>query len=211
MEKSIEQIWEQGFLHEEHNLAPRINKLYDQKSIHIIDKFQRMFRLNILLIVAAACILLLVSIFLGTPIAGTVLFIALGIVANTAYRDLTTLNELNKGNSSYVYLTTFQAWVESSIEKYGKLYKVIYPTIILSVYFGIWFSSPLEPIRELAYENSKDFIFGLHSYTTIIVILGALFMSVFSKQIHRKDVELLYGKILLKLNETINDMKELVN
>ena len=47
MEKSIESIWKQGFLENDAMVAPKLNNLYNQKSIHIIDKFKRMFKINL--------------------------------------------------------------------------------------------------------------------------------------------------------------------
>ena len=52
MEKSIENIWKEGFLKSDALVAPKINNLYNQKSIHIIDKFKRMFKINLIAIVA---------------------------------------------------------------------------------------------------------------------------------------------------------------
>ena len=44
MEKSIESIWKEGFLQKNAMVAPKLNNLYNKKSIHIIDKFKRMFQ-----------------------------------------------------------------------------------------------------------------------------------------------------------------------
>jgi len=46
MEKSIEKIWSQGFLDEGALVAPKINKLYEAKSINTIEKFKRMYHKN---------------------------------------------------------------------------------------------------------------------------------------------------------------------
>jgi len=40
MEKSIETIWKEGFLESDALVAPKLNDLYNQKSIHIVDKFK---------------------------------------------------------------------------------------------------------------------------------------------------------------------------
>ena len=44
MEKSIENIWKEGFLKSDALVAPKLNNLYNKKSIHIIDKFKRRFK-----------------------------------------------------------------------------------------------------------------------------------------------------------------------
>ena len=58
MEKSIETIWKEGFLKSDALVAPKVNDLYNQKSNHIIDKFKRMYEINLVAIVAFAFILL---------------------------------------------------------------------------------------------------------------------------------------------------------
>ena len=43
MEKSIESIWKQGFLNSDVLVAPKLNNLYNRKSIHSIDTYQYMY------------------------------------------------------------------------------------------------------------------------------------------------------------------------
>ena len=61
MEKSIETIWKKGFLKNDALLAPKLNNLYDQKSIDIVDKFKRMYKINIIALMAFALIILLAA------------------------------------------------------------------------------------------------------------------------------------------------------
>ena len=46
MEKSIETIWKEGFIKNDALVAPKLNDLYNQKSIDIVEKFKRMYKLN---------------------------------------------------------------------------------------------------------------------------------------------------------------------
>ena len=87
MEKSIENIWKEGFLKSDALIAPKINNLYTQKSIHIIDKFKRMFKINLIAIVAFSFIFLIVSFFIGIPITGIIFFVTLTVlvVINKSY------------------------------------------------------------------------------------------------------------------------------
>jgi len=61
MEKSIESIWKEGFLKSDALVAPKVNNLYTQKSIHVIDKFKRMFRINLIAIVVFSFVFLIIS------------------------------------------------------------------------------------------------------------------------------------------------------
>ena len=40
MRNSIEEIWKEGFLNEKSLVAPKINDLYNQKSMDLIDKMK---------------------------------------------------------------------------------------------------------------------------------------------------------------------------
>src|SRR5690606_41129096 len=54
MENSIETIWKEGFLHEENLVVPRVNDLYNRKSIHLVDRLKRRLRFNLIMILVFA-------------------------------------------------------------------------------------------------------------------------------------------------------------
>lgn len=208
MEKSIEKIWQEGFLNTESLIAPKVNNLYDKKSLHIMAKFKKMFLNNIWGIVVGASLLFIGAYFVGALLAGSIVLIMMLYVAYTAYNDLKNLEKIDKAQSSYLFLKSFKVWIEQSIERYGKMYQVVYPILILAFYFGIWFSDSFADVRQKVSEHSNLF-FGLHLGTTIFVLTLALLMSIFSKSIHRKDVKTLYGGIMNKLDSSLAEMEEL--
>ena len=209
MEKSIETMWKEGFLHNETLSAPRVNNIDSMKSIHIIEKFERMFRMNIWGIVIGASLLLIGSYFAGALLAGSLIFMMMLYVAYTAHHELKALEKIDKGQSSYIFLKSLQDWISSSIERYGKMYRVVYPVFILAFYFGIWFSDVFAGKRQIVAENSNNLFFGLHIYTTIGIMTVAALMSLFSKTIHRIDVKTVYGRIMKKLDLALAEMEEL--
>jgi hypothetical protein len=209
MEKSIENIWKEGFLKNEALVAPQVNNLYTKKSVHLIDRFKKMFVSNIRLILAGSLALLVAAYFAGAILAGLLQFLMMSYVAYTAYHELKALEEIDKGENSLRYLQSFKDWIENSIEHYGRMYRVVYPALILIFYFGLWFSNILSNLRLKVAESSDDLIFGMHLYTTLFVLAFALIMSIFSKVIHRKDVQIIYGGIIRKLNDALADMKDL--
>lgn len=209
MEKSIEALWKEGFLTSDALVAPRVNSLYDRKSIHMIEKFEKMFRNNIWGIILGASFLFIASYFAGALLAGTVVLLLMLYVAYTAYDELQALKKIDKGASSYIFLKSFKGWIDRSTERYGSMYRVVYPILLLTVYLGIWFSDVFEPKRELVIANSTDVFFGMHTYTTLVVLLAAVMMAIFSKAIHRRDVGIIYGQIIKKLDRAIAEMEEL--
>ena len=208
MEKSIETIWKEGFLNSESLIAPKVNNLYDKKSLHIMSKFKKMFLKNIWGIIIGSFFLFIGAYFIGALLAGSIVLTMMIYVAYTAYNDLKNLEKIDKGQSSYLFLKSFKVWIDQSIERYGKMYRVVYPILILAVYFGIWFSDSLIDVRQNVSEHS-DLFFGLHLGTTIFILTFALLMSIFSKAIHRKDVKTIYGRILNKLDSSLAEMEEL--
>jgi len=209
MEKSIENIWKDGFLKAEGLVVPKVNDLYNRKSVHITDKFMRMFKVNIWAIIGASSLLWIASYFAGAFVAGSIVLIMMLYVANTANNEMEALKKLDKGQSSYAYLKSFRNWIENSTERYGKLYRLIYPALILTFYFGIWFSDALSGLREKVAESSNDLFLGVHIYSTIPIVIGAVLMSVFAKTIHREDIKAIYGGIIGKLDDAIAEMEEL--
>ncbi|MBT8298087.1 MAG: hypothetical protein KJO52_07115 [Maribacter sp.] len=209
MEKSIETMWKEGFLNSDALIAPKVNDIYNKKSIHIIEKFKKMFLINIWGIIIGSSILFIGAYFAGALLAGSIVLLMMLYVAYTAYHELKSLEKIDKGQNSYTFLKSFKDWISRSIERYGKMYIVVYPILILTFYFGIWFSDVFANMREIVAESTNDLFFGLHIQTTIIVIIGAVLMSIFSKAIHSRDVKAVYGGILKKIDLALAEMEEL--
>jgi len=115
MEKSIEDIWKEGFLKSDALVAPKINDLYNQKSIHIIDKFKRMFKINLIAIVAFSFFFLIATFFIGIPLMGAIYFVALTVLVIINKRLFNGLEKIDQGVSSYQYLKTFNQWIQNMI------------------------------------------------------------------------------------------------
>ena len=77
MEKSIESIWKEGFIKSEELIAPRVNNIYNKKSEHIVDKFSRMFRINLIAIVVGSFFVVLMSYAVRIPYMGIGMFFIL--------------------------------------------------------------------------------------------------------------------------------------
>jgi len=64
MENSIETIWKEGFLHEKSLVVPRVNDLYNRKSIHLVDRLKRRLRLNLIMILVLAILFPVIGYFM---------------------------------------------------------------------------------------------------------------------------------------------------
>ena len=70
MEKSIETTWREGFLSPDALVAPRINDLCNRRSTHIVDKIQRMFKINQVAVVVGAPVQWIFLSAVGIPVHG---------------------------------------------------------------------------------------------------------------------------------------------
>lgn len=216
MEKSIETIWKEGFLKSDALIAPKLNNLYNQKSKHIIDKFKRMFKMNLILIVLGSFIVLGASFIVGLPYLGVPMFIILNVLVILNKRLLNTLMLIDKSVSSYDYLISFDNWLKFQISINKKFARILYPTVFLSLMIGFWMKIE-EGQRVGDHVVNKllltypdlHLLFGV----PLIGIIGALIVSglliLLGGRIYEWDLRIVYGRELNKLDEIIVDVEEL--
>ena len=216
MEKSIEDIWKEGFLKSDALVAPKINNLYTYKSIHIIDTFKRMFKINLIAIIAFSFLCLFVSYFLGIPIMGVMFFITLTVLVIINKRLLDSLKKIDKGVSSYEYLKGFNEWINQQVSINKRFATFMYPIIFLSVIIGFWHKDtegiPLG--KRLVGEVLKGFPdiymvqdIPLIALIVILFIIGVL--AFLGGRIYQWDLNIVYGRIFKKLKELMADIEEL--
>ena len=216
MEKSIESIWKEGFLKSDALVAPKINNLYNQKSIHIIDKFKRMFKINLIAIVAFSFTFLIVSFFVGIPLMGAIFFVTLTVLVIVNKRLLNGLDEIDKGVSSYQYLKAFNQWINKQVSINKRISTFLYPIIFMSMIIGFWFKDaegiPLG--KRLVNEVLIGFpdiylIYGIPLIAIIVIILIIGLLAIFGGRIYQRDLNLVYGRVFKKLEELMADIEEL--
>lgn len=216
MERSIENIWKEGFLKSDALVAPKINNLYNQKSIHIIDKFKRMFKINLIAIVVFSFVFLIISFFVGIPITGVMFFITLSILVFINKKLLNGLEKIDLGISSYQYLKVFNQWVKKQVSINEKISKFLYPIIFISMILGFWFKDaqgmPLG--KRLVNEVLKVFpdiylVYGIPLIGIVIALLITILLGFFGGQIYKWDLNIVYGRVFRKLKELMTDIESL--
>jgi len=138
MEKSIETIWKEGFLKNDALIAPKLNDLYNQKSIDIIDKFRRMYKINIIGLVLFALIIPPVNIAVKIPYTGIPMFFIFLFIAFFALKFKKKLDKIDKNLNSYQYLKSFDDWTKEMILFNTKFSRFLYPFVFLSLFAGFW-------------------------------------------------------------------------
>lgn len=210
MEKSIETIWKEGFLKSDALVAPKLNNLYNQKSIHIIDKFKRMFKINLNALVVFSFVVLVAAFFVKIPVLGVLMFILFNVIVIVNKKLLKGLNTIDKNVSSYLYLKSFDSWMKEQISINMKMSRYIYPYIFLAMISGFWFSSDFQDtFNRILGDHQIYLIYGI----PVFWVLGGLFimmlLAIFGGRIYKWDLNIVYGRILKKLGETLADMEEL--
>ncbi len=216
MEKSIETIWKEGFMENDALVAPKLNNLYNKKSKHIIDKFKRMFKINLIAIVVGSVIVLVASFIVKIPVMGVLLFLMLNALVFVNKKLLKGLEKIDKNVSSYQYIKAFDNWMKKQLAVNTKMARFYYPYIFLSIVLGFWFGNfgsnmPGRAFVNKLMVNHPDtyLVFGIPLLGIIGLILVVCLLAFFGGQIYKWDVSLVYGRVFKKLDEIIADMEEL--
>ncbi len=216
MEKSIEDIWKEGFNKSDELVAPKINNLYTQKSIHIIDKFKRIFKINLIAAVAFSFIVLIVSFYNEVPLMGAIFFLTLTVLVFINKRLLNDLESIDKGLSSYEYLNAFNQWVQKQVAINKRMSRFLYPIFFMSIVIGFWFNDaegiPLGErlVGEVLYGFPDIYlIYGIPLIVIIVILLIVGLLAFFGGRIYLWDLNLIYGRVLKKLEELMADIEEL--
>lgn len=216
MEKSIEDIWKEGFLKSDALIAPKLNDLYNQKSKHIIDKFKRMFKINLIAIVVFAFAILIVTTFNGLPVIGVSWFLILIGLVVVNKKLSGSLEKMDYHKNSYEYLMSFNNFLQEQLAINRKMARLYYPLFFLSIVVGFWFVDAEgiylgeRLVGEVLY-GFPDIILvkGIPLIGIVIVIILSGLLMLFGGKIYNIDVNIIYGRMFKKIKELIGDLEEL--
>lgn len=211
MDKTIENIWKEGFINKEEILAPKINDLYNQKSIHIIDKIKRMNKINLIAVAVGAPLFMVVTFFMKFPITGIATFIILALILYVNRNLMKGIDTIDKGNNSYEYLTSFNNWLKLQLSINRRMAGYYYPALFLAVVVGLWFSPGIQQVFQeiLSKPNEIYLIENIPVLWTIPVAIITIVLAFAGGRLYDFDVKLVYGPVYKKLDDMIADMEEL--
>ena len=216
MEKSIESIWKEGFVKDDKLIAPKVNDLYNQKSIDIVSKFKRMYKINVIGIILFSFILLPISYYSRIPYMGIFMFFLFNMIIIVNRKTRNELNKIDNSLNSYEYLISFKNWTDQLIKTNTKFSRFLYPYVFLAMFFGFWFGSIGGDIPGDVITNRfvKEFpntplVFGFPLVFIGIMIAVMIFLALVGARIGKWDFNLGYGRIIRRLHTMIADMEEL--
>lgn len=215
MDRSIENIWKEGFLKKEALIAPQVNNLYNQKSLHLIDRFKRRFKINFVYVIVLAIVHLIIGVVAGVPLTGTFLCLLFIPLIWQSQKNQKSLEQIDKSANSYLYLKAFYAWLQNSISSLGKIYQFFYPLYFFGLILGVLFTRFFELFLgdTLYHTIMNDPDIGRGTFWPVLwglpVVIMLTLVFVYSKRIFREDLQAVYGGLIHRLEELIKDLEEL--
>jgi len=210
MDKSIETTWKEGFLKSDALVAPKINNLYNQKSKHIIDKFKRMFKINLVALIVFSLATLAYYFFSGMPYLGVFIFLLFNVYVIVGKKQLNSLKKIDKSTNSYQYLKSFDNWMKGIISYNTRIARFFYPLIFLAAAATLWLDpSESDTLRNITNDPSTYLVNDVEIFWLLGVIIVALLMAFLGEHIYKWDFKLVYGRVMKKLDKILADMEEL--
>ncbi|MEO1054224.1 MAG: hypothetical protein AAFX87_26530 [Bacteroidota bacterium] len=212
MEKSIESIWKKGFLDSEALVAPKVNNLYNRKSKTIIEKLNRMMKVNIYAILIFASLNMVLYAVLGTPFAGIFILSLSMWLCWVSVKKGKNLKAIDTSLNSYDYLKAYDNWLKTAISGNVKMMRFLYPLIFLASLMPIVHALKVGEATSNAIANSGFHLtYGIPTFAWVIAIAIAILIYAFGGKIYNWDLNMVYGRVFRKLETMIVEMEELRN
>lgn len=214
MEKSIDNIWKDGFINPDSLVIPKINKLYNTKTISTVNELKNSFTQNVW-IVLGVTLMHAIGALIFTNVYISLFWVALFTpVMLLAKKQLDAMNSIDQTENSYTYIKAFNDWFQNCLGSFTNLYRVVYPLYVIGLATSAYFVSfdNAQTLGEIIVESQKHVvILGIP-----ILWMGAFFIAVvagltsfFVPQIYQADIRSLYGGLMDRLALLVEEMEEL--
>lgn len=201
MEKSIEQIWKGGFMNNKELKAPKINALYNQKSINLVDRLINNMKTELFTVIILGFVMAIFSMIAGNHIIWGILILLINSVWYIiSKKQLKDLNDTQFNSNCYEYLIE----ISKKIKKIARINK---RNTILSV------PLTLIPILVYTYYNNQDKTLGQILGIDIDLSKSYLFILIPIAMLIAYGLYIIYlkfnNRIENKIKSLIIDMEEL--
>jgi len=200
MERSIENIWKEGFKAQESLSVPVISNLYQTKSKLIIDKMKSTSKKDNMSLIPIGVLLLLIFVFIGKVLLGIYIGVLIFSLFMLNRRNLGKLNQLSISSNTYEYLLEYRSKLKDLKQFYTRLLGIGLPLLIVPAYLMYFEGTPL----------MTDFK-SLNLMMQLVIVLGvSLMLSGMGILSYRLSTHIIYAKLMTRLEDIISDMQELM-
>jgi hypothetical protein len=210
MRKTIEATWREGFLTPDALVAPKVNDLYTRKSTHIVDRIQRMLRINQIAILIGAPIAWGLLSAIGIPYTGAIMWAAWSGLVVIRHLSIAQFAAPDTSLDSYQYLKAFQGWLKGRMARSRSMQRHIYTVTFLAIALGVGASEPGQQFIRFIVENNPGgrLVNGVPLILIVGVVAAAIVVELFGGVIFDVDVRP-YRNVFRKLDEMVAEMEEL--
>lgn len=157
MEKSIENIWKQGFSNHKELDIPKINQLYNQKSKNIVDRLIASMKKGTIIIVILTLLMVVFNSLMGNSFWGGILVASVMLpwyfLGN---KQLKTIQKIDYNTNSYEYLKSINKKVKQLTE-YNRKLTLAYTFVVLApMVFYTYFNNKDKTISQIIGEPVLD-------------------------------------------------------
>jgi hypothetical protein len=197
MEKSIKDIWHNGFANHDIVAIPKVMDLYNKKSILLIDKIKRTYQIDNKALIPMAVVCGLVCGFLGHILLGLYVMLLLVVLFFTNKNLLQSLENIRITTNSYDYLVSYRNAIKKIVRTTNKIIVLIFPLAIIPIYWFVFKNT--ETYNNIIHEIEPLYLF--------LSVLGlAIIISLIGVFIYKISTKMLYGSYLHQLDALISDL-----
>jgi len=192
-------------------VAPKVNDLYTRKSTHIVDRIQRMHRINEISIVMGAPIMWAFLSAVGIPYTGAIIctvWVGL-LVVRRLY--ITKFDAPDNSLDSYHYLKAFHEWLKDRMARSKRVQRHLYAVTFLALAIGMGASASGQALIRFMAESNPDvrLVNGVPLVLIAGVVATAIVVDLLGGVIFDFDVNIVYRSVFRKLDQMVAEMEEL--
>ena len=197
MDKSIEEIWSEGFQDEKYLIPPVINDLYNKKSILTVDKLKSVSKKDNWSIIPLSIITLIFFIIKSKLLFGLYISALMLSLFFLNRKKLKFLYTINTSQSCFQYLGKLQEMIKNNVKSTTRLLGI-----------GLPFFGYVGLCIFIFESNMENFILETYSLKQLLIksIILLMSLSVIGIISFRLTNYLVYGRLIKKIDEMINEL-----
>ncbi|HZJ36348.1 MAG TPA: hypothetical protein VFD29_06965 [Gillisia sp.] len=200
MERSIENIWKKGFEAEKKLSAPAISNLYKRKSGLVIQQINSTTKKDNLSLIPVGIIIFGIFVFMGKVILGIYMAILIFGLFFLNRKMLKELETLNIRDNTYNYLLNYRKRIKNITRYTTWLMGLGFPLVTIPAYWMFF-----QDTKVMSSFKQLDLV------VEILLISGlAIVLSVLGILCYRFCTKIVYGELLARLENILEDMDDLM-